>query len=157
MTKMGNGWDWTQSNTIPEIAASDFTKSNGYLKKTVEIPFGNEIVAENDLHQIALKLAGYQCNYNGDVYIDNIQLIDRIAPTVSNDPATVFSNDFDDNANLPINKTAADVVSDENGSEAVKYNVKFTGSSWEVPASIILMENLIQQQQVQQLIRVLFK
>ena len=76
VTKMGSGWTWTQSNTIPEVKASDFTQSNGYLVKTAEIPFGDEITTNTGLHQIIFKLAGYKCNYNGKVYIDNVKLID---------------------------------------------------------------------------------
>lgn len=76
ITKMGSGWTWTQSNTIPEVKIGDFTPSNGYLVKTVEIPFGDEITTNTGLHQIIFKLAGYQCNYSGKLYIDNVKLID---------------------------------------------------------------------------------
>lgn len=80
-TKMGSGWTWTQNTTIPEVKASDFTATSdgNYLIKTVQIPFGDEITNDTGLHSIILTVAGYQCDYSGKIYIDNLKFTDGVA------------------------------------------------------------------------------
>jgi mannan endo-1,4-beta-mannosidase len=94
--RIGSNWNWVQSNTIPEIQASDFTEQvtiNGdtYYKKTVSIPF-EETVGANDasgnwngsmpfadavtdiVSQVTVQFAGYQCDYSGSISIANAKL-----------------------------------------------------------------------------------
>jgi mannan endo-1,4-beta-mannosidase len=126
ITKLGSDWSWTQSNTIPEFSAADFTTENGFMKKTIEIPFGDEIAAKTGLHQILIKLVGYQCNYTGKLYVDNLKLIDGGASAP--EKTVYYNNDLEDTSKLPelSEKIAgASLVNDVNGSKALGINYVF--------------------------------
>ncbi len=76
VTKMGNDWAWTQCETIPEIAATDFTSlGNGYKSYTVSISFGSEIEKIQGLKAIVPCLSASNCTYSGKIYLDNVKLI----------------------------------------------------------------------------------
>lgn len=75
VTQMGNDWVWTQSETIPEIAAKDFvTLGNGYKSYSVAISFGSEVEALQGIKAVIPCLAGSNCDYKGKVYLDNVKL-----------------------------------------------------------------------------------
>ncbi len=75
VARLGDNWTWTEGASIPELLSSDFVQEGNLLRATVEIPFGNNIETIENLSAITFKLAGYQCDYNGDIYIDNVQLV----------------------------------------------------------------------------------
>ena len=76
VTKMGNDWAWTQCETIPEIAAGDFTSlGNGYKSYTVSISFGTEIEQVQGLKAIVPCLSASNCTYSGKIYLDNVKLV----------------------------------------------------------------------------------
>ena len=76
VTKMGSDWTWTQSETIPEIAAKDFTElDNGYKSYNVSIAFGAEIEAAQGIKAVVPCLAASNCDYKGKVYLDNVKLV----------------------------------------------------------------------------------
>lgn len=126
ITKLGSGWTWTQSNTIPEVTPADFSVANGYMKKTIEIPFDDEIAANTGLHEIIVKLVGYRCTYSGKLYVDNLKLIDGAAAPA--EKKVYYNNDLEDNSKLPAFSdkiTDAGLVSDVNGSKALGINYAF--------------------------------
>jgi mannan endo-1,4-beta-mannosidase len=78
VTKMGIDWTWTQSpdSAIPEIGINDFTDSgNGYLTVHVSIAFGSNIEERQGLRAVVPCLAGSYCTYKGDIYLDNVKLV----------------------------------------------------------------------------------
>ncbi|WP_455715171.1 glycoside hydrolase family 26 protein [Anaerosporobacter sp.] len=96
--RIGSNWNWVQSNTIPEMEASDFTEKvtiggTTYYKKTVSIPFeetvgangsdGNwngsmpfEDAVTDTVSQVTVQFAGYQCDYSGTISIANARLVE---------------------------------------------------------------------------------
>ena len=94
--RIGSNWNWVQSNTIPELKATDFTEKvtiegTAYYKKSVSIPFGETVGANvggawngnaafaqavTDLvNQVTVQFAGYLCNYSGTISVANAHLI----------------------------------------------------------------------------------
>lgn len=88
VAKVGTNWTWTQNKSIPEFGSDDFagqTVKIGdklYHKAHVEYIFDEDDTAENgeditsgNLDVFLIKLAGYQCDYSGSVYIANAEVI----------------------------------------------------------------------------------
>jgi mannan endo-1,4-beta-mannosidase len=74
VVKMGDDWVWTQASAIPEILISNFTdQGNGFKKATVSISFGTEIETEQGLKVIIPCLAASNCDYSGNIYLDNVK------------------------------------------------------------------------------------
>ncbi|WP_310603197.1 glycosyl hydrolase [Anaerosporobacter sp.] len=94
--RVGSDWNWVQSNTIPEMNASDFTETvtidgENYYMTTVSIPFEDSVGANgasgwngsmpfadavNDIvSQVTVQFAGYQNDYEGKIAIANARLI----------------------------------------------------------------------------------
>ncbi|WP_139902156.1 cell wall-binding repeat-containing protein [Clostridium thermarum] len=117
------GWDWNQNDVGP-IAVSDFTKVEGYNLATVEVPF-KTINNNTELNQITIKIVGYECNYKGKVYLDNVSLIDGTSDPSTGGEEVIFINDFEDASNLPFNKDENDLVDVVTG-KAVRYAVEFS-------------------------------
>ncbi len=85
IVKVGDGWTWTEASNIPELSAADFGEtSDGYKKASVRFDFikdeKNDIEA-GEVKQVLIKLAGYQCDYSGAVYVENIRLYDAEGET----------------------------------------------------------------------------
>lgn len=75
--RIGSGWDWVQSEKIPELKAADFSNTvtiDGitYYKASVSIPF--EGAFDDLVAQITVKFAGYLCDYSGAIYVANAKL-----------------------------------------------------------------------------------
>lgn len=95
--RVGDDWTWTQSDTIPEFGAEDFTEvtidNMDYVKAEASIPFDVEV--DDYIAAVTIKIAGYQCDYSGDIYLQNVALTEETSD--SDDSAeTVISWDFTD-------------------------------------------------------------
>ncbi|MGN0145414.1 MAG: glycosyl hydrolase [Clostridium sp.] len=65
-------WVWNGGD-YKNLDASDFEDDgDGYLRKTVYVKFGQ---SSDGLKNITIQLAGYNCNYEGDLYLDNVKLV----------------------------------------------------------------------------------
>lgn len=78
IARLGEGWSWTQNSVIPEFTSDDFTdtieiEGVSYKKAKVCFTFGEEITADY-LAEFTVKLAGWQCDYEGPVYYTNVKL-----------------------------------------------------------------------------------
>ena len=80
IARLGKEWLWTECGTMPEIGATDLTETvevdgNLYKKVSVSYTFGSEI--EKDyLADFTVKLAGWQCDYDGAIYYGNVEVVD---------------------------------------------------------------------------------
>lgn len=78
VVKLGADWTWTECPTIPELNASDFETvtidDKVYAKATVSFDFA----AGDAVQEIIMKIAGYQCNYSGDIYHANVKLANTV-------------------------------------------------------------------------------
>lgn len=77
IAKVGDEWTWTQAGNIPELTIDSFGEAvDGYRSATIRFDFGDNI--ENGAVKTTLiKLAGYQCDYAGPIYIENVKLYDK--------------------------------------------------------------------------------
>ncbi len=76
VVKVGSEWTWTEASNIPELSLADFGDvSDGYKKASIQFDFGEDVEA-GEVKVFILKLAGYQCDYSGSVYVENIRLYD---------------------------------------------------------------------------------
>ena len=89
-------WAWKSAGT-GDIKSSDFEDAgNEYLKKTVSVKIND---TSDGLKKVVVQLAGYECKYKGELYIDNIKLLaaqakpDVVLPSV-NDLAWNFDADI---------------------------------------------------------------
>lgn len=90
--KIGDNWAWTQGNNIPELTIDDFVeRGDGYLYARIEILFGSE-VESGIVQSTNLKFAGYKCNYEGIIYIDNFKIYNDISYEESNDSPSELEN-----------------------------------------------------------------
>ena len=65
-------WNWKGAG-YGDINAGDFEdEGNGYLKKTVSVKTSD---ISDGVKKVVIQLSGYECEYKGDIYIDNIKLI----------------------------------------------------------------------------------
>lgn len=77
IARLGSGWSWKQSNVIPELKKEDFKKlDDNNSVATIKIPF-DESIKEDVFKQLTIKVVGYQCNYAGPIYIENVKLYDK--------------------------------------------------------------------------------
>ena len=76
VARIGSNWTWKAADSIAELTQDSFGEAeNGYRKAEVTFTFGADVEADV-LAQFTLKLAGYQCDYSGAVYIANVVLTD---------------------------------------------------------------------------------
>ena len=78
VARLGDNWDWTQNEVIPEFTAADFAETvkvagKTYKKVNVAFTFGEEIAADY-LAEFTVKLAGWKCDYEGAIFYDNVVL-----------------------------------------------------------------------------------
>lgn len=72
--KVGDDWTWTEAKNIPELSAGDFNAvSDDYKKVSIQFDF-DEKIEKGSLKVFVLKLAGYQCDYSGSIYVENVKL-----------------------------------------------------------------------------------
>lgn len=117
--RIGSDWNWVQSNSIPELKASDFGEEitldgTEYKKATVSIKFGEKVGANgtggwdgnmafkdavtDTVNAVTVQFAGYQCDYSGTIAIANAKLVESDTPAVSPTEPTVvatFNKDID--------------------------------------------------------------
>lgn len=77
IAKVGDEWTRTEAGNIPELTIGSFGEAvDGYRSATIRFDFGDNI--ENGAVKTTLiKLAGYQCDYAGPIYIENVKLYDK--------------------------------------------------------------------------------
>ena len=78
--RLGDTWEWTENKSIPEFASAnlvDTVEVSGklYKKTNVSFTFGEEITTDY-LKEFTVKLAGWQCDYEGSIYFANVTLQD---------------------------------------------------------------------------------
>ncbi len=78
IARLGSNWTWTENATIAEFNASGLTTTveiDGveYKKTSVSYTFGEEIEADY-LAEFTVKLAGWQCDYEGSIYYANAKI-----------------------------------------------------------------------------------
>ena len=95
--KMGDSWEWTQSDIIKELMIDSFEQKEGYKKASVDIEFGSEVEKNVGIKAIVPSVSGYQCDYSGMMYIDNIKLTEGGNKT-----------DEPTNDNIPFTKTSSE-------------------------------------------------
>ena len=88
IARLGDNWTWTQNAAIPEFTSDSFTETveidgASYKKANVSFTFGDEITADR-LAEFTVKLAGWQCDYNGPVYYANVKLENGAGEVSSN-------------------------------------------------------------------------
>lgn len=88
IARLGDNWTWTQNEAIPEYSAADFAETveiegKTYKKANVSFTFGEEIEADY-LAEFTVKLAGWQCDYEGPVYYANVMLENGAGEVASN-------------------------------------------------------------------------
>ncbi len=112
--RLGSDWTWIQSNDIPELKASDFkdtviVEGKTYYKATVSIAFEDfvganyngewngsvpfEDVVTESVNAVTVKVAGYQCDYSGEISIANAKLV---APEREGEETVLHEWNFDD-------------------------------------------------------------
>ncbi|WP_143315260.1 carbohydrate binding domain-containing protein [Clostridium sp. HBUAS56017] len=89
--KSTDKWGWV-GTSYGDINSSDFVDlGNGYSSKSVTVKLNDNINV--DLFKVDLQIVSYNCNYNGDIYLDNIKLISSNLPEKVEVPAVV--DDFE--------------------------------------------------------------
>ena len=95
--RIGEGWNWVQSNITPELQASDFSKQvtigdDTYYMATVSIPFEETVsanypekwnssapfaaVVTDTVNAVTVQFAGWKCDYSGKIAIANARLVE---------------------------------------------------------------------------------
>ena len=141
VTKVGDGWDWTEFGTIPELSDSDFTVEGEYKKAT--LTYTGDALTTDAVKVFIVKAAGYQCDYSGPVYIANVCLYDGAGSggteLPEKDPAVI--DNFDDGstsgwvqeAGWQYDKTVGISTMNLNGQNVLKLDLDYTGQesvSW---------------------------
>ncbi len=80
IARLGDDWIWTENSSIPEFTAANLTEmveidGKLYKKVNVSFTFGDEIT-DDYLAEFTVKLAGWNCNFKGDIYYANVVLKD---------------------------------------------------------------------------------
>lgn len=141
VARIGSNWDWVQAPSIPELAETDFKIAGEYKKASVMFEFGDNVEAEltaDKLSQFTLKLAGYLCDYKGNIYVENIKLYDgegggsdQPLPPTDDSLMDDFENENIDNWKDGDGWQYENGVSlsavDFNGSKMLKIDLDYTG------------------------------
>lgn len=144
IAKVGDEWTWTEAGNIPELTIDSFGEAvDGYRSATIRFDFGDNI--ENGaVKTILIKLAGYQCDYSGPIYIENVKLYDKQTsgeqpsqpekPVLPEKDPSIIDNfedgTCDDWANggaWQYGNSIANTVVDYNGSKMMKVDLDYTG------------------------------
>ena len=132
-------WSWKGAG-YGDINSGDFEdEGNGYLKKTVSVKTTD---TSDGLKKVVVQLSGYECEYKGYIYIDNVKLIkvekvgsEEELPEV--EPITwTFDND-DEGWNFAgawtYSGSQENVVNFDENEKALKLDVDYSknvGDSW---------------------------
>ena len=134
ITKVGAGWDWTEFGTIPELSASDFTVEGEYKKATVT--YTGDPLTTDAVQVFIVKAAGYQCDYSGPIYIENICLYDGTGSgeTVLPEKEPTVVDDFEagntgwvPEAGWQYDRTVGISAAEFNGQKVLKLDLDYTG------------------------------
>lgn len=135
VTKLGEDWTWTEFGTLPELSDSDFTVEGEFKKATVT--YTGDALTSDAVKVFILKVAGYQCDYSGPIYIENVCLYDGTSSgeivLPDKDPTVVA--DFEDGTTggwVPetgwqYNKTVGISAAELNGQKMLKLDLDYTG------------------------------
>lgn len=67
-----SSWGWNGAS-VKDVGSNDFMDlGNGYSLKKVSIEVGSNV---NGVKQVIAQITGYNCDYSGDMYMDNLRLI----------------------------------------------------------------------------------
>ncbi len=137
VAKVGDSWTWTEAANIPELKIDSFGEAaDGYRSATIRFDFGGNIEA-GAVKTMLIKLAGYQCDYKGSVYIENIRLYDKQSsgetPMPEKDPSII--DDFEDGTcddwwnggAWQYDNSIVNTVVEYNGSKMMKVDLDYTG------------------------------
>ena len=146
IAKVGDEWTWTQAVNTPELTINSFGEAvGGYRSATIRFDFDNNI--ENGAVKTTLiKLAGYQCDYKGNVYIENIRLYDKQTsgeqpsqpekPVLPEKDPSIIDNfedgicaDWIQGSGWQYDNSITNNVADYNGSKMMKVDLDYTGMS----------------------------
>lgn len=144
IAKVGDEWTWTEAGNIPELTIDSFGEVvDGYRRATIRFDFGGNI--ENGAIKTTLiKLAGYQCDYKGNVYIENVRLYDKQTsgeqpaqpekpPLPEKDPSIIdnfedgICADWVNGSGWQYDNSITNTVVDYNGSKMMKVDLDYTG------------------------------
>lgn len=134
ITKIGDGWDWTEFGTIPELSASDFTVEGEYKKATVT--YTGEALTTDAIKVFIVKAAGYECDYSGPIYIENVCLYDGTGSgeTVLPEKEPTVVDDFEagstgwvPEAGWQYDREVGISAAEFNGQKVLKLDLDYTG------------------------------
>lgn len=103
IARLGDEWKWIENSSIPEFTAAnlvDKAEIDGklYKKTMVSFKFDDEIT-EDYLAEFAVKLAGWNCNFKGNIYYANVVLQNGEKKTEESGKVvenTIYQWDFSD-------------------------------------------------------------
>lgn len=142
--RVGSNWTWTEADSITELTRESFGEAeNGYRKAAVTFTFGAGVEVDA-LAQFTLKFAGYQCDYAGPIYIENVKLYDKQTsgeqPSQPEKPAlpekdpSIIDNfedgicaDWIQGSGWQYDNSITNNVVDYNGSKMMKVDLDYTG------------------------------
>lgn len=138
IARLGDNWTWTENTSIPEFISAnliDTVEVDGklYKKISVSFSFGDEITADY-LAEFTVKLAGWNCNYKGNIYYANVELKDGETKQEDTDKVAtnaVYQWDFAEG----IDGWYFDGVWDNKGENSIAWNEKYQALAMNVDYS----------------------
>ncbi|MBD5502417.1 MAG: hypothetical protein HDR09_20580 [Lachnospiraceae bacterium] len=150
--KCGANWKWVSQKSWPEFKTTDLKEDAnvpGYQKIHVQIDMsdfaynGEDYPFENitPIQAVIPCFAGSGSTYEGDLYLDNLEVI-AVSKSEEEDPPAaskelIYENNFNSLSDITgvlsenvsgANPTLAELATDN---KAVKYSVKLSGSGWD--------------------------
>ena len=144
IARLGSDWSWKQSDVIPELKKEDFKKlDDNYSVATIKIPF-DESIKEDVFKQLTIKVVGYQCDYAGPIYIENVKLYDKQTsgeqpshpekpvlpekdPSVIDDFEDGICEDWKNGGVWQYTNSIVNSVAEYNSSKMMKVDLDYTG------------------------------
>lgn len=98
--RIGSDWAWNEVG-IASLSADKFAENitidnESYKKASVSFTMDSDPSVSGALESVTLKIAGYQCTYQGNILIANAKLVESDTPAVSPTEPTVAAS-FDEN------------------------------------------------------------
>ncbi len=149
--KSGDGWNWTQAKNIPEYSVTELKGDAdvpGYKKLHVRIDMtefesGGEVLQPDQVTPIMAVipcLAGAGSSYQGDLYLDNLEVRAVRNPEEENPPSEDTESIYENNFNAVTDLTnvlhgaaesGASLEEIAQGNKAIKYTAALAGEGWE--------------------------
>ena len=136
--KVGDKRTWTEAVNIPELTEDSFGEAaGGYRRASIRFNFGSNIES-GAIKTMLIKLAGYQCNYSGPIYIENVKLYDKLTsgekPALPEKDSSVI-DDFEDSTcddwtnggGWQYDNSIVNTVTDYNDSKMMKVELNYIG------------------------------